>query len=364
MSRSGIAQEVVRAVLSVTGGPAGHHPPRTTKEDLVAVMDQLRDLGSYNMINEFEGLLAKRCGRRYAVATSSGTAALEVALAAAGIGQDSTVVIPALGFVAAANAIVHRGAKPVLMDVYKDDFGIAWENLDANPPIDAVVAIHNLGHPCRIEDTVTIAEGYGAVLIEDTAEAIGSTALREKPCGSFGRLSVLSFNLNKVVTTGGGGAVLCDDDRLARIVRRLASTARVQHPWLVEHDAVAWNHRMPMLPAALGLAQLRRLDVLVAAKRSLAEAYHVAFEGNDDVTFHVEPLGTRSNYWLPTIMVPPKERDAVLTALHEVGVMARAVFTPVNQLAPYRQDGFPIADRIFRSAVCLPAGLELAERFL
>lgn len=364
MPRGGIAQEIVRAVLSVTGGPAGHHPPKTTKEDVIAVMDQLRDLGSYHMINEFEGLLAKRCGRRYAVAMSSGTAALEVALAAAGIGDGSMVALPALGFVAAANAVVHRGAKPILMDVFKDDLGIAWENLDVNPPIDAVIAIHNLGHPCRIEHLATIAEGYGAVLIEDAAEAIGSAARKEKPCGSFGRLSVLSFNLNKTVTTGGGGAVLCDDERLARLVRRLASTARVEHPWLVEHDAVAWNHRMPMLPAALGLAQLRRLDTLVAAKRALANAYCGALFGIDGVAFHVEPPGTRSNYWLPTIMVPPNERDAVLTGLHEVGVMARAVFTPVNQLAPYRQEGFPVADRIFRSAVCLPAGIELAERFI
>lgn len=337
---------------------------------MLAVMDQLRDLGNYGQLNDFEVLLAARCGRKHAIATSSGTAALEVVLAAVGVVSGSRVAIPALGFVAAANAVSHRGAVPILIDVRRDDFGMDPSELNKldwrSPLIDAlsaVIAVHNLGHPCRIRELTALARDRGVPLIEDAAEAVDSMIV-ENPCGSFGTASVLSFNLNKVVTTGGGGAVLCDDDRLAALVRRLVTTARVEHPWLVEHNAVAWNHRMPMLCAALGLAQLRRLDHMVAAKRALADAYREALADIEGVMFHGEPTGTRSNYWLPTIMVPLGERDEVLTALHNVGVHARAMFTPINQLRPYQQDGFPVADSVFRQAICLPSGLELAERFL
>lgn len=366
---------VVQAVLSVTGGPALHHPPKVTKEDVLAVMDQLSDLGNYQQVNEFERLLATVCGRRHAIVTSSGTAALEIALAVAGIRAGDKVAIPALGFVAGANSIKHLGGVLEIVDVRETDMGMnplyLSEELtdvdDVHGPVKAVIAVHNVGHPCHIRGIEEVANLHGVPVIEDAAEALGSLVYdhgKMRPCGSFGLLSVMSFNLNKIVTTGGGGAVLCDDDGLANLARRLATTARVQHPWLVEHDAVAWNHRMPMLPAALGMAQLRRIDRLVAAKRALAKAYEKALGGIDGVMFHEEPRGTRSNYWLPTMWVPPEERDSVLTALHGVGVMARAMFTPINQLAPYRKHGFWVADQVFRQAVCLPAGIELAERFL
>ena len=356
---------LVRGVLSVTGGPVLHHPPHVTKEDVMAVMDQLRDLGSYDHMNKFEAALAYRCGRKYAVAVSSGTSALEVALAAMGVRANSKVAVPALGFVAAANSVSHRGATPILIDVTADDFGISPLCLKRiGPSVDAVIAIHNLGHPCRIDEIVEIAHFHGVPVIEDAAEALGSVAYGEKPCGSNGVLSVLSFNLNKIVTTGGGGAVLCDDQRLQSLIRRLATTARVEHQWFIEHDHVAWNHRMPMLCAALGLSQLQRLDLMVAAKRRLSAAYEVALSDVEGVEFHNERPGTVSNHWLPTIMVPPHERDSVLTALRNAGVYARAMFTPLNQLKPYLQKGFPTADAVFRSAVCLPAGIELAERYL
>lgn len=363
--------KIVQAVLSVTGGPATHHPPKVAKEDVLAVMDQLRDLGNYQQVKAFEELLASRCGRKHAVVTASGTAALEVALACAGVRAGDRVAVPALAFVACANVAKRLGAIPQLVDVRQTDMGmnpmeLLGEMTTLDPyygPVKAIVAVHNVGHPCDIMGIMEIANIHGVPVVEDAAEALGSM-VGDRPCGSFGILSVLSFNLNKIVTTGGGGAILCDDDALALLARRLVTTARVEHPWLVEHDAVAWNHRMPMLPAALGLAQLRRVDKLVVAKRALAHVYRVALSGVDGIDFCAEPYGTRSNYWLPTIMVPSKQRDAVLTTLHAEGVMARAMFTPINHLAPYKRDGFWTANSVFRSAICLPAGVELAEKFL
>jgi perosamine synthetase len=221
-----------------------------------------------------------------------------------------------------------------------------------------------LGHPCKIREISVIADHYRIPLIEDAAEAIGSNA-DGKPCGSWGDVSVLSFNLNKTVTAGGGGAVMTNSEALEKQARRLITTARVDHPWLIEHDAVAHNHRISMLSGALVNSQMKRLNGLLRAKRRLAEVYGNAVHGLDGVEFHTARAGTYSNYWLPTILVPLGQRDAVLTALHDRGVMARAVFTPMHRLPMYLDNtgAYPVADEIWQRAICLPSGLELAERF-
>jgi len=366
-------QAVVDAVLSVTGGPASHHRPVVTDEDVLAIADQARRLDSYHYINLLQERLKDKLQVKHAIAVSSGTAALELALHLVGVKRGNTVLLPTLSFVAAANAVIRAGAKPVFLDSSKHDFGIDphrfGEYLACNEPPKAVITVHLLGHPCKMSIVNGLAEAYGVTVIEDAAEAIGSSISvhasdRWKLCGSWGAVSVLSFNLNKVVTSGGGGALLTDDDEFGARAQHLATTARVAHPWLVEHDAVGWNHRMPMLSAALCSEQVKRLDYLLAAKRGLAMAYKAAINGMDGVAFHEEPGGTFSNFWMPTILVPPGKRDAVLTALHERGVMARAIFTPMHRLRMYRHDeDYPVADEIFARAICLPAGIELARRF-
>lgn len=366
-----LCRQVLDAVVSVAGEPpVGLHPPVVQKGDVMSVMDQLRHLDNYEVMSKFESDLAFWCGRKHAVLTSSGTAALELALATVGVGPGDFVAVPAISFVAAANAVRHRGAHPMLVDVKWPDLGIDPDALEdvieyghhSHKPIRAIIAVHILGHPCSIQTLVRVAKAEGIPLIEDAAEALGSITGLE-PCGKFGDVSVVSFNLNKIVTAGGGGAVLMDDSFIEKKVRHLCTTARVPHPFLVEHDSPAWNHRMAMLSAALGVSQLKRLGALVDAKRALAEAYKRAFEPIEDVDFHDEPLLTRSNYWLPSIIVPEGERDPVLTALHAAGFGCRALFTPINQLPPYRRDGFDRAAHAHDRIVCLPGGNELAERF-
>ena len=371
-------QAVVDAVLSVTGGPASHHRPVVTDEDLLAIADQARRLDSYHYVNLLQERLKDRLQVKHAVAVSSGSAALELALHLVGVKPGDTVLLPTLSFVAAANAVIRVGAVPIFIDARIRDFGLDPYEIDerlakfkcGGKSPTAIIAVHMFGHPCSISLIDSIANYYGVPVIEDAAEAIGSSMLDVddvwKPCGSWGNVSVLSFNLNKVVTSGGGGALLTDDDELGIKAQHLATTARVAHPWLVEHDAVGWNHRMPMLSAALCSEQVKRLDPLVKAKRGLAMAYKAAINGMDGVAFHEEPGGAFSNFWMPTIMVHPGKRDAVLTALHDRGVMARAVFTPMHRLKMYQDHGgeFPVADEVFSRAVCLPAGIELARRFV
>jgi perosamine synthetase len=372
-----LVSKVVDAVLSVTGGPVESHPPWIEEDDYLAVAGQLMDLADYGCVTEFEGLLAQKCGRCYCVATSCGTAALEVALAAIGVGPGDGVAVPAISFVAAANAVAHRGARPVFVDVESAGFGMDPVKLDdllAGQNIRAIIAVHVLGHPCRMQDISDVAFRHGVPLVEDAAEALGSKVYievggnefpEEHPCGRFGWVSVLSFNLNKIVTTGGGGAVLTDDEWLAERVRHLVTTARVKDPpWEVSHDAIAWNHRISMLAAALGYAQVQRLESLVAAKRALARAYEKAFASIPNVLFHDEPEGTVSNFWLPSIVVPEEQRTPLLTALNAAGIGARALFTPIDQLKPHqRKPHCPMADAGYRRTVCLPGGIELAKRF-
>jgi perosamine synthetase len=219
------------------------------------------------------------------------------------------------------------------------------------------------GYPCNIHGLCQVASFHGVPVVEDAAEAVGSSVMG-RPCGSFGTVSVMSFNLNKTITSGGGGAILTNDMEMGDRAAHLVATARVKHPWLVEHDEVASNHRMSMLAGALACSQMRRLPRLLRAKRALAKAYKLVLETVDGVVFRDEQKGEVANFWLPTIMVPEGERDAVLTALHACGVLARAAFTPMHRLPMYRGGKFPAADELFERAVCLPAGLELAERFL
>lgn len=193
--------------------------------------------------------------------------------------------------------------------------------------------------------------------IEDAAEALGSKA-GDEACGSFGAISILSFNNNKIVTTGGGGMVLTDDEGLATRIRHLATTAKKPSPWFFEHDAVGFNYRMPNICAALGLGQMRRLEETVARKRALHERYRNALP----VPMWEEPPGCRANFWLNAITV--KDRDATLRALTEVGISCRALFTPLHLQEPYRDcprdEDLSAAEELFAHTVCLPSGAIVA----
>lgn len=269
-------------------------------------------------VDAFEKKLADYCGVRRAVVTVNGTAALHLALLAAGVKAGDEVIVPALSFVATANAVSYCGATPHFVDSEATTLGMSASALEARlariaekrndglynketgARIGACVPMHTYGHPVDLDGISDVLRRWGIVMIEDAAESLGSY-YNGRHTGGFGLAGALSFNGNKIITTGGGGAVLTDDEAFADTCKHLSTTARTGSGWIFEHDVVGFNYRMPNLNAALGLAQLERLPALRDQRRRLALRYAEMFAAIDGVSFVVEPNGSESNYWLSTI---------------------------------------------------------------
>lgn len=303
-------------------------------------------------VDRFERDMAAYTGSPRAIATVNGTAALHTALLLAGVKPGELVVTQALTFVATCNAIAYCGAQPVFVDVDRHTLGLSpkalevW--LDENAQVDseglcrlkangqvirACLPMHTFGHPVELDDLVTLCERWGLVLVEDAAESLGSF-YKGRHTGCFGRLGTLSFNGNKIITTGGGGMVLTNEDMGTR-AKHLTTTAKQPHPYEYVHDEVGYNYRLPNLNAALGCAQLEQLEGFVSAKRELASRYEQLLEGSD-LQFVREPDGCRSNYWLNAVFCENHEhRDALLKATNDKGVMTRPIWHLMNHLPIY-----------------------------
>lgn len=303
-------------------------------------------------VDRFERDMAAYTGSPRAIATVNGTAALHTTLLLAGVKSGELVVTQALTFVATCNAIAYCGAQPVFVDVDRHTLGLSpkalevW--LDENAQVDsdglcrlkasgqvirACLPMHTFGHPVELDDLVVLCERWGLVLVEDAAESLGSF-YKGRHTGCFGRLGTLSFNGNKIITTGGGGMVLTNEDIGTR-AKHLTTTAKQPHPYEYVHDEVGYNYRLPNLNAALGCAQLEQLEGFVIAKRELASRYEQLLEGSD-LQFVREPDGCRSNYWLNAVFCENHEhRDALLKATNDKGVMTRPIWHLMNHLPIY-----------------------------
>lgn len=304
-------------------------------------------------VSEFETKIAHYCGSAGAVATVNGTSALQAALVSAGVKQRDLVITQSLTFVATCNAIHWLGAEPVFIDVAKQTVGMCPNSLEefltehcyldqdrcihraTGKKISAIVPMHTFGHPVEITKIVEIATKWNIKVVEDAAESLGST-FEGQACGSFGEFGAISFNGNKIITTGGGGMVLCNSVENTVKLRHLTTTAKVSHPYEFLHDDYGFNFRMPNINAALGCAQLENLSVLLEAKRKLASVYTAFFDGTD-FSFVIEPSRAKSNYWLNAVICPTKEeRDTLLNRSLETGIMLRPVWTPMHQLPIYQ----------------------------
>lgn len=377
----------VRGVLPRV--PVALHEPSLRGREWEYVKDCL-DSGwvSYagQYVDRFERMLEQVTGARHAVATASGTAALHTALMVCGVRSGDEVLIPALTFVATANAVVHAGAVPHLVDSEMSTLGIdagrLSEHLDniaemrggecynrnTARRIAAIVPMHTFGHPVDMDALVEVASRYGIAVVEDAAESLGST-YKGRSAGTLGRVSALSFNGNKIITTGGGGALLTDDPELARHAKHLTTTAKLSHKWEFRHDEVGYNYRMPSLNAALGCAQLEQLPSFLAEKRALALHYREVLKDIAGLEFFVEPAFARSNYWLNAILLAPRlaaesaARDALLGALNEAGIMARPAWTLMHRLPMYSacpRMELRVAEDVERRLVNLPSSAGLA----
>lgn len=303
-------------------------------------------------VDRLEADLAAYTGVRRAVAVVNGTAALHICLKLSGVEPGDEVIVPALTFVATANAVTYCGAVPhfvdsdyltlgidpvKLLDYLKDSTEVTDRgcvNRKTGRRIRAVVPVHTFGHPVDLDALTDICDRFRLVLIEDAAESLGSF-YKGRHTGNLGRISALSFNGNKIITTGGGGAILTNDDELGRLAKHITTTARVPHKWAVSHDMVGYNYRMPNINAAIGCAQLERLPDFIEKKRALAERYRLAFEGIDGVSFFTEPEFARSNYWLNALLIDPAHvarRDAVIDMTNAAGIATRPAWTLMHRL--------------------------------
>lgn len=307
-------------------------------------------VGAY--VNKFEEMMAEITGAKYAIATTNGTTALHLALIVAGVKRDEEVITQPLTFVATANAITHATAVPVFVDVDKDTMGLSPVALEAflkenaeikdgitinkktNRRIAACVPMHTFGFPCRIDEIAAICSMYNIPLVEDAAESLGSY-YKGKHTGNFGLVAAFSFNGNKTVTCGGGGAIITNDEKLAQHAKHLSTTAKIPHPYEFVHDEVGYNYRMPNLNAAVACAQLEQLEHILANKHELAAMYSDYFE-NTSIRFVTELQGGKANYWLNTIVLNnTEERDAFLKETNDSKVMTRPIWKLMNTLPMY-----------------------------
>ena len=341
--------------------------PSLGEREVELVTDAIRSgwvssIGQY--VTQFENELASRCGVAHAVATSNGTTALHLALAVAGVSAEDEVIMPSLTFVATAAAARYLGASPVLADV--DHAHWCVDPADVASRITsrtrALVAVDLYGHPADMDALAEIAADHGLVLVEDAAEALGAV-YRGRPAGGLGRLGVLSFYGNKLITTGEGGALLTDDPALAERARVLRDHAMDPHRryW---HGEIGFNYRITNLQAALGVAQLERLDEFLERKRTIAAAYRTGLQDVSGVTLQEEADWASSSWWMTTLRIDGSrvDRDELAVRLRADGVDTRPAFVPLHLLPHLRQAGpLPVAEAIGNEGLSLPSSTSLTD---
>ena len=354
-----LADQLIDATLRVVGqsGAPLHEPcfAGNEKRYLEECIDStfVSSVGPH--VEKFEKELARYVGVRHAVAVANGTAALQVALHITGVKSGDEVFVPTATFVATANAVTYLGAIPHFLDCGEVNLGLdpdafrAWlahiaeydssgyRNRLTGRRLAAVIPTHVFGHPCDMERIVAIAHDFKLVLIEDAAESLGSF-YRGYHTGTFGMAAALSFNGNKIITTGGGGALITNDFALATRAKHITTTAKKPHPWAYEHDEVGYNFRMPNLNAALGLAQIEQLSGFLDAKRTLLQRYKNAIAGLGIGTMLEEPEGTTSNYWLQTLLLDRDTaslREDILARAHEKRIGMRPLWRLLHSLPVY-----------------------------
>lgn len=349
------------------------------KKYLVECIDSTFVSSVGKFVDQFEVEIANYTGAKKAVACVNGTSALHLALKLVGVKPGDEVITQPLTFIATANAITYCGAKSVFLDVDMDTMGLspvkleAWfkkniifkksqlsalnsqpstrkaEHLTPNAhrllpfnkstgnQISACVPMHTFGHPCRIEEIIEICSKYNIPVVEDAAESLGSF-YKNQHTGTFGMIGVLSFNGNKILTTGGGGMLLFKDEELAKHAKHLTTQAKIPHTWEFVHDEIGYNYRMPNINAALGLAQLEQIPTFLNSKRMVAEAYKNFFSAStSNLTFISEPPNSQSNFWLNCILFNNKEeRDDFLKYANENGVMTRPAWRLMNKLIMFK----------------------------
>lgn len=382
-----LPQQIVTALRNVCGdGSVVLHAPCFKGNEWEYLRDCLdssfvSSVGAY--VDRFEVDLAAYTGAKYAVAVVNGTAALHVGLLLAGVQAGDEVLVPALTFVATANAVRYCNATPHFVDSNESTLGIDPDalrhwlesiteqhgslciNRKTGKVIRALLPMHTFGHPCDLDALQIVANDFNLVVIEDAAESLGSWC-GERHTGTIGRIGTLSFNGNKIITTGGGGAILTNDKDLALRAKHLTTTAKLPHRWEYEHDEIGFNYRMPNINAALGCAQLERLPEFLASKRRLYERYREVFSAIRGVSLVCESDQTQSNYWLQSLLLDPAAislRDSILKATNDAGYMTRPAWRLLHHLKPYQDcpsAPLSVSESLEQRLINIPSSADIA----
>lgn len=374
--------EIIKFIRSIYGNEfIPLHEPRFIGNEKAYLNDCIdstfvSSVGKY--VDRFEQMLCEMTGSKFAVATVNGTAALHISLILSGVERGDEVLTQALTFVATANAISYTGAHSVFLDSDDDNLGLSPKDLEkflnlnakvrkdgfcynknTNRRIKACVPMHVFGHPVKLDEIVAICAKYNVAVIEDAAESLGSY-YKGKHTGTIAPIGALSFNGNKIVTCGGGGALLIQDESLAKRAKHITTTAKVPHRWEFFHDEIGYNYRLPNLNAALMCAQLENLPLFIANKRATADKYKEYFS-RIGVNFLAEPTGSKSNYWLNAVLLNNKEEQlAFLIATNDAGVMTRPVWKLMSELPAFKENqrsGLENARRYSETVVNIPSSV-------
>jgi len=381
-----IVKEIVRYIRQVYNKPFGNVPLHSPvfigneKKYLLRCIDStfVSYLGEF--VLEFEKSISEYTGAKYSIAVVNGTSALQMALMSVGVKKNTEVITQALTFVATANAIFHAGGIPVFVDVDSDTLGMSPQSLKrflyencslndsgkcinkfTNNTISACVPVHVFGHPCKIDEIVSICENWNIPVVEDAAESLGSF-YKGIHTGCFGKLGIFSFNGNKIVTTGGGGIIITDDRDLADSIRHLITTAKISHPYEIIHNKTGFNLRMPNVNAAVGLAQMEQINYFLKNKRELSELY-CGFFKSIGIEYFKQSENSLSNYWLNSIAFNNiTERNAFLEYSNNNDVSTRAVWKLMSDLEMYSEcinDGLENSKSIYQRFVNIPSSVRI-----
>jgi aminotransferase in exopolysaccharide biosynthesis len=368
----------IRDIFDQESGTVPLHAPWFDEADEMAVAACVRSTFVSSVgaeINAFEQDLVAITGAPHAVAVVNGTAALHTALMLTGVGQNDLVITQPFTFIATCNAIAYTGAAPVFLDIDRDTLGLspdaamAWlegncemrsgycHHRSSGRRVKACIPMHSFGTPMRIMELLALCAEWNITVIEDAAEALGST-VKGRHAGTFAPIGTLSFNGNKIVTCGGGGALLVQDEQVASAAKHLTTQAKVPHPWAFSHDRTGYNYRLPNLNAALARTQLLKLPHNVKVKRELHEAYRSLFK-NTPWKLLDEPTGTTSNYWLNAVLMrDQKERDAFLKTCMDAGIQARPAWELATDQPMYigsLQSEIPVSRELQDRLVNIPS---------
>ncbi len=361
-----LSERIISAIRSVVGeGQVPLHQPVFNGNELKYLNECIEttyvsSVGKF--VDTFEDNLASYTGAKHVVAVVNGTSALHIALKLSGVLRDEEVLIPALNFVASANAVSYCGAIPHFIDSEENTLGVDpiklkdylnaitekksgySFNKKTGRLIRAIVPMHTFGHPVDMDSLLSVCHDFNIIVIEDAAESIGSF-YKGKHTGTFGLLGILSFNGNKTITTGGGGAILTNNIDIAKHAKHLTTTAKVSHAWEFDHDEIGYNYRLPNINAAIGCAQLEELPRMLNSKKTLYLRYREAFNSISEIKIMSEPKNSSSNYWLQTFLLK-ESNDQLLNSILEFsnreGIMIRPAWKLLSELSIFK--GCPCMD--------------------